>query len=78
MINSNSQKQKESREQIFSSNRKEIEQLRKQIFDLFNKEELKTLCFDLGVNYDGLEGSGTKVKGHELINLFHRNDRPDL
>ena len=33
----------------------------------FDDEELHTLCFDIGVDYDGLKGAGKAAKARELI-----------
>ncbi len=50
-------------------------QLRRLIFDLFDEEELRSLCFDLDVNYDGLPGKGTEAKSRELILFMRRRQR---
>ncbi|MCB9444990.1 MAG: hypothetical protein H6669_12210 [Ardenticatenaceae bacterium] len=50
-------------------------QLRRLIFDLFDEEELRSLCFDLDVNYDGLSGKGTEAKSRELILFMRRRQR---
>jgi V8-like Glu-specific endopeptidase len=45
----------------------------------FDKEELKTLCLELGVNYDDLPGSGRSNKARELITYLARRGRlPEL
>ena len=42
-------------------------------------EEVRTLCFDLGVDYDNLGGEGKSAKIRELILYLERRDRlPDL
>lgn len=33
----------------------------------FNLEELRTLCFELGINYDALGGEGLPGKARELL-----------
>ncbi|MBE2223771.1 MAG: hypothetical protein IAF02_19685 [Anaerolineae bacterium] len=52
---------------------------RKEIFDnlvtYFTKEEFKTLCFDLGVNYDTLDGTGFNTKARELIIYLENRNR---
>ncbi len=40
---------------------------RRILFDHFDESELRTLCLDLGINYDGLPGSGTQAKSRELV-----------
>jgi len=44
----------------------------------FNKEELRVLCFDLGVNYDDLPGEGIAVKVRELVAYFRRRKCLDV
>lgn len=46
--------------------------LRQAIDRHFDTEELQTLCFDLGVDYDGLRGSGKAAKGRELVAYMQR------
>lgn len=47
--------------------------------DSFDNEELRTLCFELGVEYDNLPGTGKKGKARELIRYLERRERiPDL
>jgi len=53
--------------------------LRRNIESYFNLEELKTLCFDLGVNYDNLAGETLSGKSRELVNYCQRHNLlPDL
>ena len=42
-------------------------QLRDLIAKYFNDEELRHLCFDLGIPYDDLGGEGKIDKAHQLI-----------
>ncbi|HEX6386131.1 MAG TPA: hypothetical protein VF177_15780 [Anaerolineae bacterium] len=52
---------------------------RQQISDSFNGEELRTLCFDLNVDYDDLPGENKSAKVRELIARQRRNGRlPEL
>lgn len=51
------------------------EQLRKQIDESFNEEELRTLCFALGEDYDSLGGRGKSANVRELVDLIRRNGR---
>jgi len=46
--------------------------LRMMIDDHFNKSELQTLCFDMGVDYDGLDGENKSDKARELVAYFQR------
>ena len=49
--------------------------LRQLLSQLFSKEELAALCFDLGVDYDSLPGDGTTAKVVEMIEYFSRAGR---
>ncbi len=46
--------------------------LRKTLIETFDENELKTLCFNLGLNYDDLPGERKSDKGRELIAYFDR------
>jgi hypothetical protein len=48
--------------------------LRQVLVRLFDDEELRTLCFDLGAayDYDGLRGEGKRAKARELVALAER------
>ena len=50
-------------------------ELRKMIVACFNASELRTLCFDLGVEYDDLPGEGRADKARELVAYFERRGR---
>lgn len=52
-----------------------LPQLRQALTDRFNEEELKTLCFDIGVDYDDLRGDGKAAKVRELVDLEQRHGR---
>jgi hypothetical protein len=41
----------------------------------FDREELRTLCFDLGLNYDDLPGEGRAAKARELVARMHQLNR---
>jgi hypothetical protein len=41
----------------------------------FDKEELRTLCYGLDVDYDGLRGEGKTAKARELVALMERHGR---
>jgi len=49
--------------------------LRKNLVRHFNKEDLRTLCSDLGVDYDDLEGEGKEGQARELIAYLERRGR---
>jgi len=50
-------------------------QLRQVIEQSFDEEELRTLCFDLNVDYDTLPGRGKAAKARELISYFLRREQ---
>jgi Effector-associated domain 7 len=41
----------------------------------FNMEELRTLCFDLDVDFDNLRGEGKTGKARELVVFLDSHDR---
>ena len=49
--------------------------LREAIVDLFNKNELRTLTFDLGFDYENLAPGGKADKARELVGVCYRNGR---
>jgi formylglycine-generating enzyme required for sulfatase activity len=49
--------------------------LRERITSCFDEEELRTLCFDLKVDYDDLRGEGRAGKARELVTYFERRGR---
>lgn len=49
--------------------------LRKALSQAFDEEELRTLCFDLGVDYDGLRGEGKDARIRELVAYYMRRDK---
>jgi tetratricopeptide (TPR) repeat protein len=44
------------------------------LMDRFDESELRTLCFNLGVDYDVLAGSGKADKARELISFLNRRN----
>lgn len=59
---------------VSSSDRSRLRQILSTYFD---KEELRTLCFDLDVRYDDLPGEGAAGKARELIAFLERHGRVD-
>lgn len=54
-------------------------EFREQVSLSLDREELRTLCFDLDIDYDALRGEGKDDKVRELITLLRRNGRfPEL
>ena len=51
------------------------QQLLKTLTERFNLEELKTLCFELGVDHEALDGSTKQAKARELILYMSRHGR---
>lgn len=52
-------------------------QLFQVIKDRFNFEETRTLCFQMGVEYDDLPGDGRSAKARELVSLMKRTNQLD-
>ena len=50
-------------------------QLHQFLVDHFDLEELKTLCFNLGVEYEDLGGEGRSDKARELVKAMQRRTR---
>jgi hypothetical protein len=58
---------------------RERSRLRRVLAERFDEGELRTLCFDLGIEYDDLPGEGRADKARELVAYLERRDRiPDL
>lgn len=53
---------------------RQMTRLRQMLVKYFNEEELRTLCFDLVVDYDDLPGTGKTNKARELISYLERRD----
>jgi len=49
--------------------------LRQNLTTYFNASELRTLCFDLNVDYDSLQGEGKGDKARELVAYMERHGR---
>jgi hypothetical protein len=61
------------------ASRRYLTRLRQMLDAHFSVEELRTLCADLGVDYDNLPGEGKVNKARELIGHLDRHSRiPDL
>ena len=52
-------------------------QLLRFITDNFGLEDLKTLCFNLGVEFDDLGGEGREAKARELVKWLQNRSRLD-
>ncbi len=52
-------------------------QLRDNLVNFFSEEELRSLCFDLGIDYEELGGRSKSVKVLELIGFMQRRARLD-
>lgn len=51
--------------------------VRKLILEYYNEEELRTLCFDLGIVYEDLPAKGRAAKARELVSRLNRNGQMD-
>lgn len=49
------------------AHRRRLTNLRKQLVSTMNDDELETLCFDLGVDYENLKGDSKEAKARELV-----------
>ncbi len=58
-----------------SNTLKQLTLLRHMLLTRFDENELRTLCFDLGVDYDDLPAIGKSNKGRELIAYLERRSR---
>ncbi len=57
--------------------RPQLTQLRLILAERFDEEEFRTLCFDLGIDYDELRGEGQAAKARELVAYFERRQQVD-
>jgi hypothetical protein len=55
--------------------RDQLVELRQILTERFSESELQTLCFDLGVDYEGLPGAGKTDKARELVSYLARHHR---
>jgi hypothetical protein len=53
----------------------EVSQFRELLVEHFGLEDLRTLCFDLNVDYESLPGEGKAGKARELVAYLKRRDR---
>lgn len=53
----------------------ELAKLRRFLLERFSISELKDLCWDLGIDYELLDGQGKRDKVRELIDYFRRRGR---
>ena len=49
-------------------------ELRQRLTDHFSEDELRTLCFDMGLDYEDLTGEGKTGKARELVALVERQN----
>ena len=52
-----------------------VTQLRQILVEYFDEGELKTLCFDLGIDYESLPGAGKANKARDLVAYVQRHGR---
>jgi len=57
------------------SDEKSVVTLYELLLQHFSLDELNTLCFRLGVDFESLEGSGKASKARELVLLMNRRDQ---
>jgi hypothetical protein len=57
---------------ILQPNTIEPAAVRQALVNYFDMEELRTLCFDLGVDFDELKGNGKGAKARELVQHWQR------
>ena len=55
--------------------REYLSELRQILVTHFSEGELRTLCFDLDIDYDDLPGEGRTDKARELVAYFERRNR---
>ncbi|MCA9997450.1 MAG: SIR2 family protein [Anaerolineales bacterium] len=55
-----------------------LRQMRETVTEKLNSEELRTLCFDLGIDFDNLGGEGKADKVRELIYYLNRRSQLPL
>jgi hypothetical protein len=58
-----------------ASKRKRRVELRQVLAECFDKEDLRTLCFDLGVEYDDLPAMGRRNRARELVKYLEHRGR---
>jgi hypothetical protein len=58
-----------------TSERTYLTELRQTLAAHFDEGELRTLCFDLGIDYDDLPGAGRANKARELVAYLDRRGR---
>lgn len=58
-----------------STNKTFLSQLFKEMTDAFDLEELKSLCFQLDVDFDSLRGEGKESRVRELVQFMGRQNR---
>lgn len=66
---------KDDKEGDEATRRRRLTNLRKQLATTMNDDELETLCFDLGVNYENLKGDSHEAKARELVSQCDRTGK---
>jgi hypothetical protein len=61
--------------QLLSDGEINLAELRKNLSTYFSLDELNTLCFDLGIDFDNLGGETKEGKARELVKYSYRNGR---
>ncbi|MCU0519776.1 MAG: GTP-binding protein [Anaerolineae bacterium] len=56
---------------------REAVRLRQALVERFDIDELRTLCYDLGVDFEALDGLGKAGKSRELVAFLERRERLD-
>jgi DNA-binding NarL/FixJ family response regulator len=54
------------------SSLRELAKLRQNLVDFFSEDELRTLCFDMGIDYETLPAAGKDSKARELVAYIER------
>lgn len=75
VMDSNSQKTSSTLSSKRAIHQEYLMKLAKLLETRFDREELRTLCFNLGVDYDDLPGTSRVDKAGELIRHLQRRDR---
>jgi len=64
----------ETEDPLRETNNPQRSQLARILADRFSEEELRSLCFHLGLDYEDLPASGKSNKARELAGLIYRHN----